>query len=208
MFSAKAWVRIPRSINRLAVTAAAVCLLLTAPCLIGQGAQGQKLQQGVDQIKEILAKDGLYTRTTKSGDQYKSLMERKFELTSAKGCQMVVTVDTRIHTEMPSQNRVSDRNSTEIFYPDFSVFNPASVIVSDPEPPQPTWEVKGYLVRISVEVGKPPMKASTRIKQTNEDHDSPPLPNLAVYIKTREQADRLAKAFAQVATACHAEGAK
>ncbi len=197
----------PRHVNRLAVIAAAGCLLLTAPRLICQAAQGQKLQQGVDQIKEILAKDGLYTRTTKSGEQYKSVMERKFQVASAKGCQVVVTSDIHTHTEMPAQNRVSDRNSTEFFYPDFSVFNPASVIVADPEPPQPTWEMKGYLVRIAVEAGKPPMKASSRVQQTNEQHDLPSLPNLAVYVKTREQADRLAKAFTEVATACRANPA-
>jgi hypothetical protein len=211
MFSAKAWVRIPRRFHRISLAVAggaAGFLLLGTPRLICQGAQGQKLQQGTDVIKEILAKDGLYTRTTKSGDQYKSVMERKFELTSAKGCQMVVTSDTHIHTEMPSQNRVSDRNSTEFFYPDFSVFNPASVIVSDPQPAQPTWEMKGYLVRITVEIGKPPMKASSRIQQTNEEHDLPPLPGLSVYVKSREQADRLAKAFAQVATACRANSAQ
>ncbi|UWZ82419.1 hypothetical protein [Occallatibacter riparius] len=189
------------------MTAAAGCLVLTAPRLISQGAQGQKLQQGVDQIKQILSKDGLYTRTTKSGDQYKSVMERKFEVTSANGCQMVVTSNIHVHTEMPAQNKVTDRSSAEVYHPDFSAFNPTSVIVEDPQPPQPTWETTGYLVRIAIEAGKPPMKASTRIQQTNEEHDLPPLPTLAVYVKTREQADRLAKAFAQVATACRANPA-
>jgi hypothetical protein len=178
--------------------------LLIAPRLTSQGAQSHNLQQGTDLIKEILAKGGLYTRTTKSGNGYKSVMERKFELTSATGCQMVVTSDIHIHTEMSAQNKVSDRNSTEIYHPDFTVFDPATVIVSDPQPAQPTWETKGYLVRIAVEIGKPPMKASGRTQPTNEEHALPSLPNLAVYVTTREQADRLAKAFAQVATACRA----
>ena len=205
MVDTKACVRIRFArISLLAALAAAGCLLLAAPRLISQAAQNQKLQQATDLIKEILAKDGLYTRSTKSENgQYKSAMERKFEVTAVNGCQLVVSSASHIHTEMPAQNRVSDRKSTEIFHPDFSALDPAGVIVSDPQPPQPTWEMKGYLVRIAVEVGKPPMKASSRIEQTNEEHDLPPLPNLSVYVTSRDQADRLAKAFAQVATACN-----
>jgi hypothetical protein len=207
MVDAKAWVRIPRRFPRISLIAAAAaagCLLLAAPGLISQAAQNQKLQQATDQIKEILARDGLYTRTTKSPNgQYTSVMERKFELTTVNGCQMVVASNVHTHTEMPAQNRVSDRKTTDIYHPDFSVFDPASVTVSDPQPPQPTWEMKGYLVRIAIQAGGPPMKASTRIEQTSEEHDLPPLPNLSVYIASRDQADRLAKAFAQVATACN-----
>jgi hypothetical protein len=172
-----------------------------------QGAQNTKLQQGTDVIKQILAKDGLYTRTTTSPSGYKAVMERKFEVTSASGCQLVVAANVHTHTEMSAQNRVTDRSSTDIFRPDFSALDAANVTVADPQPAQPTWEMKGYLVRIGVEAGKAPIKASNRIQPTNEEHDLPPLPNLAVYVTTREQADRLAKAFADVATACHANPA-
>ena len=209
MLSAKAWVRIPRRFHRISLAAAgcAAVLLLGAPRLMCQGAQSTKLQQGTDLIKQILAKDGLYTRTTTSPSGYKAVMERKFEVTSASGCQLVVAANVHTHTEMSAQNRVTDRSSTDIFRPDFSALDAASVTVADPQPAQPTWEMKGYLVRIGVEAGKPPIRASSRIQQTNEEHDLPPLPNLAVYVATRDQADRLAKAFAQVATACHANPA-
>jgi hypothetical protein len=203
MLSGQTWIRMPLGFNRrrlLMAGAAAVCLLLGAPRV---SSQDQKLQQGIDLIKQILAKDGLYTRSTKSGTQYKSVTERKFEVTAVKGCQLVVTSNLHTHTEMPAQNRVSDRKATELFHPDFSGLDPASVIVSDPQPPQPTWQTTGYLVRIGVTSGKPPIAASSWNEQTNEEHDLPPLPNLAVYVTSKDQADRLAKAFAQVATACH-----
>jgi hypothetical protein len=201
----KTWIKTPRRFTPdfLVMAAAAGCLLLTATRLVSQATPGVKLQPGTDLVKEILAKDGLYTRTTTSGTQYKALTERKFALKEVKGCQLVVVSDTHTHTEMPAQNRVLDRTWTETYYPDFSILDPASVVVSDPPPPQPTWETKGYLVRIGVEIGKPPISASTQNNQTNEAHDLPPLPNLAVYVASRDQADRLAKAFTQVATACH-----
>jgi hypothetical protein len=209
MLSAKAWVRIPRRIHQISLAVAcgsAGCLLLGAPRLICQ-AQNPKVQQGTDLIKQILAKDGLYTRTTTSPNGYKAVMERKFEVTSASGCQLVVASNVHMHTEMSSQNRVTDRTSVDIYHPDFSGLDAASVKVSDPQPAQSTWEAKGYLVRIGVEAGKPPIRASNRIQQTNEEHDLPPLPNLAVYVTSRDQADRLAKAFVEVATACHASPA-
>ena len=197
----------PRRFNRVSLlitVSAAGCLVLGAPRV---GSQDAKLQQGIDLIKQILAKDGLYTRTAKSGTQYKSVTERKFEVSEVKGCRLVVASNLHTHTEMPAQNRVSDRNATELFHPDFSGLDPASVVVSDPQPPQPSWEATGYLVRIGVEAGKPPIAASSRNDRTNEENDLPPLPNLAVYVRSKDQADRLAKAFAQVATACHSAGA-
>jgi hypothetical protein len=206
MFRTKPWICSSRRFRRISllVAACAAGCLLIAPRLISQSGQNQKLQQATDLIRQILAKDGLYTRTTKSANgQYQSVMERKFELMAANGCQLVVASNLHTHSEMPAQTRVTDRKSTEIFHPDFSVFDPASVLVSDPQPPQPTWEMKGYLVRIAVEAGKPPMKASSRTEQANEEHDLPPLAHLAVYVTSRDQADRLAKAFAQAATACH-----
>src|SRR5581483_4239540 len=168
-------------------------------------ASSNTLQQGIDTIRQILAKDGLYSRSTTSArNNYKSLTERKFSLSAADGCKLVVESDSHVHTEEPTQNHVSDRMSTEVLHPDFSVMDTASVYVGDPQPPQPTWEAKGYLVRISVEVGKPMIVASTVDKATNTAHVLPGLPTLAVYVSSREAADRLAAAFKQVATACRA----
>lgn len=186
--------------------AAAGCLLLTAPLVTSQGSPDPKLQQGADLIRQILDRDGLYTRTTTSGSQYKAVTERKYSVKEVKGCQIVVASESHSHTEMPAQNRVVDRKWTDTYHPDFAGLDPASVVVGGEQPPQATWEAKGFLVRIGVEAGKPPIKASTQSAQTNEEHDLPPLPNLAVYVTSKEQADRLAKAFTQVATACHATG--
>jgi hypothetical protein len=186
----------------LLVTAGAILSL--GPRLNSQAAPLDKIQRSVDLIRQILDKDGLYTRTTTSGTQYKSVTERKFTLKEAKGCQLIVTSDVHTHTDMPAQHRVVDRKWTDIYRPDFSSLDPASVFESEPQPPQPNWEAKGYLVRIPVEVGKALIPASTVNNETNEEHGLPGLPNLAVYVTTREQADRLAKPFTGVATACHA----
>jgi hypothetical protein len=210
MCHAKTWDRTPRRFNRSSFLVAAVATgcLLTAPRLSSQAAQNPKAQQGIDLIKQILAKDGRYTRTTKSGNsQYKSVTERKFAVSAVKGCLVDVVSESHLHTEMSAQNREADRKSTDTFHVDFSALDPSSVVVSDPPPPQPGWETTGYLVRIKAEADKPPIRASTRDQQTNEEHDLPSLPNLALYVTSRDQADRLAKAFAQVATACHSQPA-
>lgn len=163
------------------------------------------LQQGIDTIRQILAEDGRYTRSTTSArNNYKSLTERRFSLADANGCNLTVQSDSHVHVEMPTQNRVTDRKSSETFRPDFSVLDPASVYVADPQPGQASWQMTGYLVRISVEVGKPPIRASSVDKEANGATDLPGVPTLAVYVTSRQSADRLAKAFAQVATACHA----
>jgi hypothetical protein len=188
---------------RVAALAAVVCgLLLAAPRIISQGSS---MQASIDVIRQILAKEGVYSRTTTSArNNYKSVTERKFSLSEANGCKLTVQSDTHVHMEEPTQNRVTDRRSLDIFRPDFSAMDASSIYVADPQPPQAAWETKGYLVRISVEIGKPPMVASTVDKATNEARDLPPLPMLAVYVGSRESADKLAKAFTQVAAACHA----
>lgn len=189
---------------RLLVLAAAGCgLLLAVPPISSQAAA--TLQPGIDSIRQILARDGLYSRTTTSArNNYKSVTERKYALSEANGCKLTVASESHAHVEMPTQNRVTDRRSTDVFRTDFSQMDPASVYVGDPQPPQATWETKGYLVRIAVELGKPPILASTVDKETNAARDLPGVPMLAVYVSSRESADKLAKAFAQVATACHA----
>lgn len=177
----------------------------------GQGfvsAQGQTLRQGIDVIRQSLAKDGLYERiTTSARNNYKSVTQRKFSLTEAIGCKLVVTSEAQIHTEMAERNRVTDRHVIEIYRPDFSTMDPSSATVIAPEPPQGNWETKGYLVRISIEVGKPLMIASSVDPATNSARDMPGVPTLAVYVTNKETADRLAKAFAQVASACRANPA-
>lgn len=181
---------------------------LAAPHILSQ-ASGGGLQQSIDTIRQILAADGLYTRTTTSAlNNYKSATERHYSLTGANGCNLTFATDTHIHTEMPAQNRVTDRKSTDIFKPDFSTLDASSVHVGDPQPAQGTWEMKGYLVRIAVQIGKPRIEASSLDRETNEAHELPAVPMLAVYVSSRESADKLAKAFAQVATACHAAPAK
>jgi len=171
-------------------------------------AQGQTLQQGIDVIRQSLAKDGLYERTTTTTrGNYASKTERKFTLSEAKGCNLVVTSDSHIHTEMPQRNRVTDRRWSDIYHPDFTIMDPSTATVIAPEPPQANWETKGYLVRISIEVGKPLMVASTVDPATNQARDMPGVPTLAVYVTNKATADRLAKAFAQVATACRATAA-
>jgi hypothetical protein len=193
---------------RLVVIPAVLCGLALATPRISSQASTNTLQQGIDTIRQILAKDGLYSRSTTSArNNYKSLTEKTFSLSAAAGCKLVVESDSHAHIEEPTQNRVSDRKSTEVFHPDFSVMDSASVYVGDPEPPQPTWEAKGYLVRISVEVGKPLIVASAIDKEHNAARDMPGLPALAVYVSSRAAADRLAAAFKQVATACRASGA-
>jgi hypothetical protein len=190
---------------RLLVLMAAGCGLMLALPPVSSQAASTTLQQSIDTIRQILAKDGLYTRSTTSArNNYKSSTERKFSLSEANGCKLTVVSDSHVHMEMPEQNRVTDRRTSEIFQPDFSSLDPASVYVGDQQPPQATWVVKGYLVRIRVENGKLPIAASNVDKDTNESHDLPGVPNLAVYVSSREAADRLAKAFADVATACHA----
>lgn len=203
MFSVKSPVR--STLGLVSALAATFCLSVAVPRVASQAAPIDNLQQSIDVIKQILDKEGLYTRTTTSGASYKSQTERKFSLKSANGCQMVVASDAHTHTEMPQQQRVVDRTWTDIYRPDFSNLDSATVIVQDPQPPQSTWETKGFLVRIGVEIGKPPIAASSVNKETNLEKNLPGLPNLAVYVTSREQADRLAKAFTQVATACHAK---
>ncbi|HEY2857199.1 MAG TPA: hypothetical protein VGJ21_02155 [Terracidiphilus sp.] len=162
------------------------------------------MQANIDVIRQILAKEGMYSRSTTSArNNYKSLTERKYTLSEATGCNLVVQSDSHVHTEEPTRNRVVDKRSTDSFRADFSAMDASSIYVEDPQPPQSTWEAKGYLVRIAVELGKPPMAASTVDKATNSARDLPSLPMLAVYVGSRESADKLAKAFAQVATACH-----
>jgi len=183
---------------------AAVCGLVLA----GQGfvsAQGQTLQRGIDVIRQSLAKDGVYERTTTTTrGNYKSETRRKFSLSEADGCKLVVVSESHIHTEMPKQNRVTDRRWSDIYHPDFTTMDPATATVIPPEPPQATWETKGYLVRISIETGQPLMIGSTVDPATNQARDMPGVPTLAVYVTSKETADRLAKAFAEVATACRA----
>jgi hypothetical protein len=178
--------------------------LSAAPCLRAQAAPVDKVQESVDVIRQILAKDGLYTRTTTREGTYKSKTERKYYLKSATGCQLIVANEAHVHTEMPAQQRVSDRSWTEILWPDFSVLDPANVVVQDPIPPQPNWETKGYLVRINVETGKAPIKVTAINSDSTQQREMPAMPNLGVYVTSREQADRLAKAFSQTAAACHA----
>lgn len=187
---------------RVAALAAVGCgLLLTAARMVSQA---PSMQASVDVIRQILAKEGVYSRTTTSArNNYKSVTERKFSVSEASGCKIAVQSNTHVHTEEPTQNHVSDRRSIDTVHADFSVMDASSVYVADPQPPQPSWETKGYLVRISVEIGKPPMGASTVDPATNEGRDLPPLPMLAVYVGTRESADKLGKAFGQLATACH-----
>ena len=190
----------------LAAVIAAAGMLAFAARLVSQTSHADKLQQSVALIKQILEKDGLYTRsTTSKGGDYKSVTERKFSVRSANGCQLVVASDAHTHTEMPAQKRLVDRTWTDFYRPDFSLLDAASVAIQDPQPPQDTWVAKGYLVRIAVESGKAPIPASSVNMQTNKEKDLPGVPNLAVYVTSREQADRLAKAFTQVATACHAK---
>jgi hypothetical protein len=193
--------------RRYAAMPVVVCGLVLA----GQGfvsAQGQTLQRGIDTIRQSLAKDGLYERlTTSSRGTYKSATQRKFSLSEASGCNLVVVSEAHIHTEMPERNRVTDRHWNDIYRPDFSVMDPASTRVVAPEPPQATWETKGYLVSISIEVGKSLMVASSVDPATNKARDMPPVPTLAVYVTNKETADRLARAFSEVATACRAKTA-
>jgi hypothetical protein len=190
---------------------AAMPAVLCGLVLAGQGfvsAQGQTLERGIDVIRQSLAKDGLYERiTTTSRGNYTSRTQRKFSLSEAKGCSLVVVADSHIHAEMPQQNRVTDRRWSDIYHPDFAAMDPASATVIAPEPPQATWETKGYLVRISIEAGRPLMVGSTVDLATNQARDMPGVPTLAVYVTNKETADRLAKAFAQVATACRAGAA-
>lgn len=193
--------------KRLIILAAAACALsVAASGICSQAVQAsadQSLQQNVEAIRQILAKDGLYQRTTTTERKdYNSVMERKFAVTEADGCKLVVVSSVHSRSEMPTQNRVTDRNWNDIYRPDFSVMDPAGVVVEDPAPPQPQWQVKGYLVRISVEVGKPLIVASTVDKATNAARDMPGLPALAVYVSSREAADLLAKKFSAVAAAC------
>jgi hypothetical protein len=189
----------------LAPVAAASAFLFFTPWLFSQAAQADNLQQNIDLIKQILDKGGLYTRTTVSaGGDYKSVTQRKFSVKSAIGCRLIVASDAHMHTDMPVHKRTTDRTWTDYYRPDLSLLDPATVIVQDPQPAQPTWEAKGYLVRIAVETGKTPIAASSVNHETNQEKDLPGAPNLAVYVTSREEADRLAKAFTQAATACHA----
>jgi hypothetical protein len=192
---------------RYTATPAALCgLALAGP--VFPSAQGQTLEQGIAVIRQSLAKDGLYERvTTTARGNYKSLTQRKFTLSEAKGCNLVVVAESHIHAEMPHQNRITDRRWSDIYRPDFTTMDPASATVIAPEPPQANWETKGYLVRISIEAGKPLMVGSTVDSATNQARDMPGVPTLAVYVTNKETADRLAKAFAQVATACRAGAA-
>jgi hypothetical protein len=207
MLSVKAFILAARTsypVRLLGIATLATCMLSTAPQMASQATHVQKLQQDIDSVREILAKDGLYVRsTTNTRADYKSATERKFSLSEVDGCRLTVTSDAHSHAEIPAQKRITDRSWTDIYKPDFSVMDPASVVVADPQPPQPSWEVKGYLVRISVEPGKPLMLASSLDKQTKEYHDVPGLPNLAVYVTSRDSADRLARAFKQLAASCH-----
>ena len=196
--------------KRLAVSAAVSCFLLaTTTAILSQASHpGPGVQQSVDAIRQILAKDSLYERTTTTQRQdYKSLTERKYQVTETDGCKMVIVVSGHSHAEMPAQNRINDRKWNDIYHPDFSVMDPSTVVVNEPEPPQPQWQVKGYLVRISVEIGKPLMVSSTVDLATNASRILPGLPNLAVYVSSREAADKLAKTFGQLATACQANPA-
>ena len=197
---------------RLAFQGVVLCALSLAAAGAGfgsiQAASGQSLQQYADAIRQILTKDGLYQRTTvTTRNDYKSVTERTYSVPKADGCKLTVVSSAHIHTEMTAQNRVSDRKWNDIFQPDFSVMDPGSVTVADPDPSQAQWQVKGYMVRIAVEVGKPPMGASTVDLKTNSAQEMPGLPTLAVYVSSREAADQLAKKFAQMATACRANPA-
>jgi hypothetical protein len=195
-----------RRVRYIAMAAASGALLLAGP--ICASAQGQTLQQGIDVIRQALAKDGLYERvTTTTRGNYKSSTQRKFSLSEAKGCSLVVVADSHIHTELPQKNRVTDRRWSDIYRPDFTTMDPATATVIAPEPPQANWETKGYLVRISIETGKSLMVSSTLDPATNQARDLPGVPTLAVYVTNKDTADRLAKAFAQVAAACRANPA-
>lgn len=208
------FVRTVRTLSRVRVAApaAAGCALLAGVfCLGSQGVQAASspnLQQSVEAIRQILAKDGQYLRTTTTARKdYKSLTERKFSVSEADGCKLIVKSDAHVHTELTEQKRVSDREWSDIYRPDFSLMDPSTVTVTDPEPPQEQWQTKGYMVRISVEVDKPLMIASSVDPKSNTARDMPGLPTLAVYVTSRETADRLGKAFAQLATACRANPA-
>ena len=207
MFSAGMPIQFLRASSKVRLLAIAVSgAVLAAAVPVGsQAGHIDKLQQSVDLIRQILDKDGLFTRTSTSSDgSYKSVTERKFSVKSANGCQLVVTSDVHTHAQLPGQQSGSDRVWLEVFRPDFSALDPATVVVQDPRPPQPTWETKGYLVRIAVQTGKAPIVVSSVNKETNKEQNLPGVPSLAVYVTSREQADRLAKAFTQAANACHA----
>src|SRR5271165_4503916 len=187
--------------------ALAGALLVAASAILSQTthATAPGLQQTVESIRQILAKDGLYERTTTTQRQdYKSVTERKYEVTEVDGCKLVVVSSGHSHADMLAQGRTSDRKWNDIFHPDFSLMDPSTVVVNDPEAPQPQWQVKGYLVRISIEMGKPLMVASTVDLATNTVRDLPGLPAFSVFVSSREAADKLAKDFAQMATACRA----
>ena len=190
---------------RGSVLSAAVFAIVLAVPAVSSYAANNTLQQGIDTIRQILAKDGRYSRiTTSARKDYKSDTEKTFSVSAADGCKLTVQSESSIHTELPTQNRVIDRQSIDVFRSNFSQLDPATIEVGDPQPPQPTWQMSGYLVRVSVEAGKPFIIASTIDKATNATHDLPGVPTLAVYVSSREAADRLAAAFKQVTTACRA----
>jgi hypothetical protein len=187
------------------VLVVAGCGLMLALPPMSTGAAGTTPQPSVDMIRDILASDGIYTRsTTSANNQYKSTTERKFSLSEADGCKLTVVSDSHVHAEMPEMKRVTDRRTSETFRPDFSTMDASSVYVGDQQPAQATWVAKGYLVRIAVEIGKPPIPVSSVDNETKQSRELLRVPNLAVYVSSRQSADRLAKAFAELATACHA----
>ena len=200
---------------KLLCAAAMVAAACTTPCLRAQAAPASpapahaapagNIQKLDEVIRQILAKDGMYSRTTwTANNTYKSVNERKFSVSEANGCRLIVVSDVHTHTEFPAQNRVTDHDWSDIFRPDFAHLDVSRITVADPEPRQPQWEAKGYLVRIPVVLGDPQIVASNVDKQTNKAQDLPRVPALTVYVSSREAADRLAKAFGELATACKA----
>ncbi len=168
-------------------------------------AQGQRIQQLADSIRLILSRSGLYSRATATpNQQYKSVTERKFLVTEANGCKLVVTSEGLTHTEFPAQNRVNDRRWSEIYRPDFQYLNPGSVEVRNPDVLPGGTEMHGYMVRIGVAIGSPTIVASAVDEATHEARDLPRLPALMVFVTSREEADHLAKDFRELATACQA----
>jgi hypothetical protein len=204
-FPRSAFTMLPvRNVLLSAFALATAVVLLPAQAGNSQ-APSPRTAQAFTSIKDILARDGEYLRTTQTtNNKYSSKLLRTYVVTATNGCNAVVESEAHVHTEFATQQRVVDRNWIDEFHPNFVDLDPSTVIVQDPLPPQGQSVTKGYLVRIAVEAGKPLIPARAVDKAENEARQTPGVPTLAVYVKTREAADRLAKAFTDAATGCRA----